>query len=135
VGCLGPGHAGHHRRGEQVGHTRQAVERTLADSRTWQPTDSGPALCGRTGDEANQRLACTVLTPRGWTFAGMGRTTAWGDSGTFVPSDEGVLSYCRSLTPPAGAARLACTKFDVASRVWHRDHVSGPARPTFSDPF
>ena len=75
-----------------------------------------------------------MLTARGWTFAGLGRNTAWGDSGTFVPSDEGGLSYCRSLTPPAGAARLACTQFDATSRVWRRDQVSGPARPDLLGP-
>ncbi len=113
------------------------AERTLADSRTWQKTASGPALCGRTGNEADQRLACTVLTRRGWTFSGLGRNTSWGDLGTFVPAggDGGGLSYCRSLTPQALAGLVACTKFDTTSRVWRRDRVSGPARLTNPDPF
>jgi surface antigen len=111
------------------------AERTLAGSRTWQETASGPALCGRTGNDTSQRLGCTVLTQRGWTFSGLGRDTPWGAAGTFVPSDEGGLSYCRSLVPPAKAARVACTEFDAASRVWRRDQVSGPARLTIADPF
>ena len=109
------------------------AERTLAVSRTWQETSSGPALCGRTGNEANQRLGCSVLTRRGWSFAA--RNAAWGNSGTFVPTDEGGLSYCRSFTPAARPGRLACTEFDATSRVWRRDQVSGPARLTISDPF
>ncbi|MGH3306297.1 MAG: CHAP domain-containing protein [Nocardioides sp.] len=113
----------------------EAVEPTLDDSRTWQETASGPALCGRAGNETNQRLACTVLTRGGWAIAGLGRNTTWGDPGTFVPAGEGGLAYCRSITPPARAGRVACTAFDAASRVWRRDKFSGPARLTLSDPF
>jgi surface antigen len=112
-----------------------SVEPTLEDSRTWQETTSGPALCGRSGSETNQRLSCTLLTRRGWTVAGLGRNTTWGDAGTFVPASLGGLSYCRSFTPPARAGRVACTEFDATSRVWRRDQVSGPARLTLSDPF
>lgn len=111
------------------------VERSLADSRTWQQTPSGPALCGRAGDEGDQRLTCTVLTRRGWASTGPARNTAWGDNGTFVPSPGGGLSYCRTFTPPAGTRRVACTELDPASRTWGKDRISGPARPTISDPF
>jgi len=108
-------------------------ERTLPDSRTWQETASGPALCGHTGNQAGQRLSCSVLTPRGWKVAG--RDAAWGDNGTFVPSAEGGLSYCRSLTPPAGPARLVCTALEPSGRAWGSNRISGPARLTIADPF
>ena len=41
-----------------------------AADRAWVTTDAGPALCGRTGELAAQRLGCTVLTRKGWRFAG-----------------------------------------------------------------
>jgi hypothetical protein len=109
------------------------VVRTQAESRTWQETDSGPALCGRGGDLAHQRLSCSVLTPQGWKVPA--RDAAWGDTGTFVTSAEGDLSYCRGLTPPGGPARLVCTALEVSGRVWGRNRVSGPARLTIPDPF
>lgn len=112
-----------------------AVAHSLADSRTWQTTASGPALCGRAGSEAGQRLACNALTPRGWVATGPGGNTPWGDNGTFVPSGEGGLSYCRTFTPESGTRRLACTAYDATTRAWRHDQVSGPARPTISDPF
>jgi hypothetical protein len=112
-----------------------AAERTLADSRTWQVTGSGPALCGHAGNEGNQRVACTVLTPRGWTTARSSESTARGNPGTFVPSDRGGLSYCRSITPPSGPARLACSALEASGRAWRHDRVSGPAHLTYSDPF
>jgi hypothetical protein len=103
------------------------------DSRTWHETSTGPALCGHSGEPAHQGLSCSVLTPRGWTAPRRGG--AWGDTGTYVTSDEGDLSYCRSLTPPAEPARLVCTALEASGRVWGRNRVSGPARLTLADPF
>ena len=116
--------------GDRVART---AERTQAETRTWQETDSGPALCGRTGDLAHQRLSCSVLTQLGWRVPA--RNAAWGNVGTYVTSDEGKLSYCRSLAPPAGPARLVCTALEASGRVWGRNRVSGPARLTIADPF
>ena len=110
-----------------------AVERTLDDSRTWHETASGPALCGRTGEPAHQRVSCSVLTRLGWTVPS--RDASWGDLGTYVTSGEGKLSYCRSLTPPAGPSRLVCMALEASGRVWGRNRISGPARLTLSDPF
>jgi hypothetical protein len=112
-----------------------AAERTLHGTRTWQETSSGPALCGTTGGEKSQRVGCSVLTSRGWKFAGLGRDTRWGEGGTFVPAGEGDPAYCRSLVFPARPERVSCTQLDASARSWHRDHVSGPARLTLADPF
>jgi hypothetical protein len=109
------------------------VAHTDADSRTWQETGAGPALCGRNQGPDGQRLACSVLTRRGWTIRG--RDAAWGVTGTFVPSTTGGLSYCRGLTPPAGPARVVCTTLEDSGRAWGPNRVSGPARLTLSDPF
>jgi surface antigen len=109
------------------------AQRTLADSRTWQETASGPALCGHSENVSGQRLSCSVLTRRGWKVSG--QDASWGDNGTFVPSAEGGLSYCRSLTPPAGPARLVCTAVEPSGRGWGRNRLSGPARLTLADPF
>jgi surface antigen len=111
----------------------RTVERTHVDSRTWHETSTGPALCGHSGEPAHQGLSCSVLTPRGWTAPRRGG--AWGDTGSYVTSDEGDLSYCRSLTPPAEPARLVCTALEASGRVWGRNRVSGPARLTLADPF
>lgn len=117
------------------GHDRVAavVAHTDADSRTWQETGAGPALCGHNQGPDGQRVACSVLTPRGWTARG--RDAAWGVTGTFVPSASGALSYCRGLDPAVGPTRVVCTALAASGRAWGPNRVSGPARLTLSDPF
>jgi hypothetical protein len=110
-----------------------AAVHTDPESRTWHETGAGPALCGHAGDLDDQRLSCSVLTSNGWRVPG--RDAAWGQTGTFVTSAEGELSYCRSLTPPAGPARLVCTALGSSGGHWGRNRVSGPARLTIADPF
>ena len=107
---------------------------TADDNRTWVTTGAGPALCGRTGTERDQRLGCSVLTDAGWTFTGLGRSLAWGDpaSRAFVRSGDNGVSYCRTVAGPAGD-RAACTRFDAARSTWGRDRVAGAAERTLAD--
>ena len=93
----------------------QTPDPTADDNRTWVTTAAGPALCGRTGTERDQRLGCSVLTDAGWTFKGWAAPSP-GATRPVVPSsapgDNGV-SYCRTVAGPAGD-RAACTRFDAA---------------------
>ena len=106
---------------------------TETASRTWHETAAGPALCGRGGDLADQRLSCSVLTSSGWRTPR--REGAWGQTASFITSAEGDLSYCRSRVPQAGPARLVCTALAPSGRSWGRNRLSGPARLTIGDPF
>jgi hypothetical protein len=109
------------------------VTRLDPDSRSWQETEAGPALCGHNSGQDGQRVACSVLTRNGWLVRGQDAT--WGLAGTFVPSPTGGTSYCRGLAPPAGPSRLVCTTLEASGRGWGPNRVSGPARLTLPDPF
>ncbi len=108
------------------------TDRTLEEDRTWVSTGEGPALCGRTGSPAHQRVGCTVLTDAGWTFVGLGRDTAWGRAGSrvFLSGDDGTVSYCRRSPAPATACRPSCTPFDPATLSWGYDRISQTPEPT-----
>jgi hypothetical protein len=111
--------------------TSQATDRTLDDNRTWVSTGAGPALCGRTGSESNQRVGCSVLTEKGWRFSGLGRNLSWGDpvSRVFVPSGSAGVSYCRTVEVDGGD-RAACTRLDAGRGRWGMNRVSSSAVPT-----
>lgn len=98
--------------------------------RAWVATGDGPALCGRTGSRTRPSLLCTVLTDRGARRVPLGRATDWGhpDSRRFLASDDGTVSYCRTV----GAVRrprAACTTFDPETRDWSRDRVASRRLP------
>jgi hypothetical protein len=110
-----------------------ATDQTFADDRTWVSTGEGPALCGRSGTLAHQRVGCTVMTDAGWRFAGLGRDSAWGGSQVFLSSQDGTVSYCRRIERAQGLPRPACTDFDPASLRWGHDHISRTPDPTLDD--
>ena len=106
-----------------------------AADRAWVSTDAGPALCGRTGEPAAQRLGCTVLTRKGWRFAGLGRDTRWGRLGTrsFVASEDGGVAYCRNVGPGTPRRGVACTTMDPDTLTWGYDRIAGPTDRTFEE--
>ena len=106
-----------------------------AADRAWVTTSAGPALCGRTGDLRDQRLGCTVLTRKGWRFAGLGRDTNWGRpvSRSFVSSEDGGVAYCRNVGRGRAIRGVACTTLDPDTLAWGYDRIAGPTDRTLEE--
>ncbi len=101
--------------------------RLLADGRTWTATDAGPAVCGLAGGPRHQRLGCAVLGEHGWRYRSLKRDILWGapTSRAFVAQGDKV-SYCRTVRPQPGSARLSCTPFYAEKLAWGYDRKSDP---------
>ncbi|MGH3360848.1 MAG: CHAP domain-containing protein, partial [Nocardioides sp.] len=96
----------------------------VADS-SWVSTSAGPALCGRAGTQARQRVGCTVLTDAGWRSTKSDREVAWGHDGTraFVTNSYGGVTWCREVGRPARPG-LACAPLVADTLTWGYDRIS-----------
>ena len=101
----------------------------LADS-SWVATGAGPALCGRAGGPAHQRVGCTVLTDAGGRTTVSDRETSWGHSGTgaFVTDADGGVSWCREVGR-ADRPVPACAPLLVDTLTWGYDRISTTGTP------
>jgi surface antigen len=83
-------------------------------------TPFGSAVCGLTGKERSQHLACRIRTLDGWRTVRTGRQVPWGTAETraFVasPRDNRVW-FCREL--PRG--RTGCVPLDLTTLSWGFD--------------
>ncbi len=109
--------------------SRRADLPLQADS-SWVSTSAGPALCGRAGSQARQRVRCTVLTDAGWRSVVSDRETAWGHDGTraFVANSYGGVSWCREVGPTARPG-LACAPLVADTLTWGYDRISTASSP------
>ena len=106
------------------------VDLPLATDSTWVSTSAGPALCGRAGTPARQRVGCTVLTDDGWRNAVSDRRTSWGHDGTgaFVASSSGGVSWCREVGPSARPVP-ACAPLLTDTLTWGYDRIATAGSP------
>ncbi|GLW90410.1 hypothetical protein Aglo03_12260 [Actinokineospora globicatena] len=89
------------------------VDVAYPENRTFLPTASGPALCGRSGNADWQSLTCTTLTPSGWvsTHSPAG-DWAYPEDRAWLTDHDGSVSYCGLV---GSGDQIRCDRFDGAA--------------------
>ncbi|GAA0564940.1 hypothetical protein GCM10010172_55520 [Paractinoplanes ferrugineus] len=99
--------------------TRSTSPRTdlgYGENRAYLSTASGLAVCGRTGDQSYQSLACTLKSPTGWTTV-YSPAGDWGYSTdrAWLTDSAGNATYCRRVN---NGDQARCDTFDGTTWTW-----------------